>query len=154
MVEDSLMENEEQMTREIKHPFWANDEKTQIICQFHYSDGRVLEAAVSDTEEGNPDWKEIIDTFGIEAIDASTEKFATERENARKLKEQQQKESEDRAKADALFTVKLEAFEIPEIKNSKDRISKSNIRKAKSIMEVQVLTTALYLKELENGDTE
>ena len=60
--------------RIIKYPRWGNTEKTHIICQFHYDDGRVLTASVTDTEEGNPDWKEILETFTIENIDENTER--------------------------------------------------------------------------------
>ena len=59
--------------RTIKHPFWADETKTKIVCQFHYDSGEVLEASVMDTEDGNPDWAEIIETFGMEELDAAKE---------------------------------------------------------------------------------
>ena len=46
-----------------------------------------------------------------------------------------------------LFSAKLEAFEIEEIKNSKNRKLKSRIRKAKNIMEVTAFTAALLISE-------
>jgi hypothetical protein len=142
------------MKREIKHPYWANTEKTQVICQFHYEDGRILEASVMDTEEGNPDWAEIMDTFGVEGIDKATEDFGNERREAKEQQEARAKEAAEREKNDALFNIKLEVFEIPEIKDSTDREMKSRIRKAKTLTEVQIFASVLMMKELDNGATE
>lgn len=142
------------MKREIKHPYWGNLEKTQVICQFHYEDGRVLEAAVQDTDEGNPDWAEIMETFGIEGVDAETEKFGNERREVKEKQEAQAREQADRDKNDFLFNTKLEVFEIPEIKNSTNRKMKSRIRKAKTLTEVQIFASVLMMKEIDNGATE
>lgn len=139
--------------REIKHPFWADEEKTKIICQFHYSSGEVMEASVMDTDAGNPDWAEIIETFGIEAIDKSTEKYANEQNKIRDLKNAERKEKVETDVAGALFAAKLDAFEIAEVKASKDRTMKSRIRKAANFMEVTVLASILVMKEMNNGET-
>ena len=140
--------------RTIKHPFWADETKTKIVCQFHYDSGEVLEASVMDTEDGNPDWAEIIETFGMEELDAATEKFASERKRHKEIEEAQKKEAVEVDMAGALFNAKLGAFEIEEVKSSKDRVLKSRIRKAKNIMEVMVLTSALVTKEMNNGESE
>ena len=60
-----------------------------------------------------------------------------------------EKDEIERIKSDALFDAKLEAFEIADIKNSKNRTFKSRIRKSKSIMEVTALTAALIILENE-----
>lgn len=140
--------------RTIKHPFWADETKTKIVCQFHYDSGEVLEASIMDTEDGNPDWAEIIETFGMEELDVATEKFASERRRHKEIEEAQKKEAVEVDMAGALFNAKLEAFEIEEVKSSKDRVLKSRIRKAKNIMEVMVLTSALVTKEMNNGESE
>ena len=147
MDEDIIMEN-----REIKYPIWANEEKTKVKCQFHYENGERLEASVMDTEEGNPDWAELMETFGVEGIDASHEKHLAEREKQRELREAQKKEQIETEKASILFSAKLEAFEIAEVKTSKDRVMKSKIRKAASIIEVSALTAVLIMKELDNEE--
>jgi len=139
--------------REIKHPFWADEEKTKIICQFHYASGEVMEASVMDTDEGNPDWAEIIETFGIEGIDKSTEKYANEQKRVRDQKNAEQKERIETDEAGILFAAKLDAFEIAEVKASKDRTMKARIRKAANFMEVTVLTSILVMKEMDNGET-
>lgn len=137
------------MKRELKHPYWANEEKTQVIVQFHYEDGTVLEASVMETEEGNPDWKEIFETFTTEDIDATTNRLQEERAEGEAKKEQELKDKEERRKTDMLFAMKLEAFEIPEIRNSKNRELKAKIRKSQTPIEIQAYTTILLQRELE-----
>ena len=147
MDEDIIMEN-----REIKYPIWANEEKTQVKCRFYYEDGSTVEASVMDTEEGNPDWAEIMETFGVKGVDESHEMHLAEREKQRELHEAQKKEHIETEKASILFSAKLEAFEIDEVKTSKDRVMKSRIRKAGSIIEVSALTAVLIMKEIDNEE--
>lgn len=128
-----------------------NEEKTQIKCIFEYEDGGQFEAVVSDTAEGNPDWEEIMETFGVQGVDETTEKLREDREKRLEVHKQRRKDEEERIKNEALFAAKLEAFEIEEIKNSKNRDMKAKIRKAKSIVEVQSYATILLMKELENA---
>jgi|TARA_B110000858_G_C17624948_1_gene390780 hypothetical protein len=144
-----MMEN-----RTIKYPIWENEEKTKVKCQFHYESGEMMEASVMDTESGNPDWAEIMETFGVEGVDASHEKYLADREKQREMHEAQKKEQIETENASVLFTAKLEAFEIAEVKNSKDRTMKSRIRKAASIMEVSALTAVLLMREIGNEKVE
>lgn len=138
------------MKREIKHPVWVNKEKTQVQCIFEYEGGGSFEAVVSDTAEGNPDWEEIMETFGVEEIDNLTQKLEDHRLQKHNERKQQVEDHREREKNEALFACKLEAFEIPEVKASSNREMKAKIRKAKSIVEVQSYTTILLMKELEN----
>ena len=140
--------------REIKYPIWENTEKTRIKCQFHYEDGSQVEATVMDTEEGNPDWKEIMDLFGVEGVEASHQKYLAERAIHMKKREAEDKEKAEIDKASMLFSAKLEAFEVKEVKSSKDRKIKSRIRKASSFVEIQALTAVLIMKELNNEEKE
>ena len=126
MAEDSIME-----IRKIKHPIWQNEEKTRIKCQFHYEDGSHAEASVMDTEEGNPDWAELMETFGVEGVDASHAIYL-----------------EERAKSAELH----EADKIDEVKSSKDRTLKSRIRKASSLMEISTFTALLVMKEIDANE--
>ena len=135
------------MKRTIKNPYWGNNEKTQVVCEFHYENGPIQTAAVSDTTEGNPDWKEIFEIFTIEEIDQITETYKAEEFEERKKQIEFEKDEIERIKSDDLFSAKLQAFEIEEIKNSKNRKLKSRIRKAKSIIEVTAFTAALLISE-------
>jgi len=66
------------MEKVIKHPYWSRDDKKQVVCQFHYEDGSVVEAAVMNTSDGepnNPDWDLVMESFTLEDIDALTAKM-------------------------------------------------------------------------------
>ena len=142
------------MKREIKFPYWSRDDRTQVVCQFHYEDGTVLEASVMDTEEGNPDWKEIMETFTIEEIDATTNRMKEEEAEQKARKRKEEEERKERMKTDALFAMKLEAFEIPYIRESKNRKLKAKIRKARNHTEVNAYTTILLMEEIKNEQSE
>ena len=55
----------------------------------------------------------------------------------------------NRMKQETLFNIKLEAFEIEIVKNSKNKELKKLIRKAKTPLEVQAYTTILIQKEMD-----
>lgn len=137
------------MKRIIKNPYWGNDEKTQVMCEFHYEDGSAQIAAVTDTEEGNPDWKEIFNNFTTQQIDELTDGALAEAREEHEKKKQMQRDEVERMKVDALFQAKLDAFDIDMIKNSKNRELKSKIRKAKSLIEVTAFASALITLEHE-----
>ena len=50
-----------------------------------------------------------------------------------------------------LFEYKLETFEIPEIKESKNRLLKSKLRRSKSIPEVNLYAILLVQEALDEG---
>lgn len=133
--------------RIIKSPRWANAEKTHIICQFEYEDGRILTASVTDTEEGNPDWKEILETFSIENIDQNTEADLTRHNERKAQREEQQKQEEEIAKQNILFLAKSEAFDMSIIRDSSYTELKSNLRKASTLTEIHAYAGAIVALE-------
>jgi len=137
------------MKRTIKNPYWGNDEKTQVMCEFHFENGPIQVAAVTQTKEGNPDWDEIFQNFSIEEIDNLTENALAEAREEHEKRKQQEKDDIERMKVDALFQAKLDAFDIDIIKNSKNRQLKSRIRKAKTLLEVTAFASALITLEHE-----
>jgi|TARA_X000001036_G_scaffold439984_1_gene493502 hypothetical protein len=138
------------LPRTIKEPYWSNEKKDQVICQFHYESGPMVIAAVSDAEKGNPDWKEIMETFALEEIDKNTEKIIDEHKRKSDVTKEENKDKKEKQSSDVLFNSKLEAFEIDIIKNSKNRKLKSRIRKAKNLTEVIAFSSALISKEIDN----
>ena len=137
------------MKRTIKNPYWGNDQKTQVICEFHFENGPIQTAAVSQTKQGNPDWQEIFTKFTSEEIDKLTEGALAEAREEHEKRKQIERDDIERMKVDALFQAKLDAFEIDIIKNSKNRELKSRIRKAKTLIEVTVFASALISLEYE-----
>lgn len=144
--------NEMKPNRTIRNPHWTNDKKNQIHCEFHYENGPIVNACVSDTKDGNPDWKEIFDKFDIKEIEQNTQKVIQDIDYEIKFKKREKTEKNQAAKIDTLFNRKLEAFEISTVKNSKDRNLKSLIRKASNETEVYAYTAALILKEMKNEE--
>ena len=144
------------MNRKITDVRWANDRKTQVFCRYQYDDGRIIEAHVSDTTEGNPDWKEIMETFDQKILDQNTQLYLKDIQKKRDVERQKQKEREEFAKNEMLFNAKLEAFSIDEIKSSKNSALKSKIRKAKSLTEIYVYSSLLVNMEMaqKNDNTE
>lgn len=138
--------------RIIRAPRWANEEKTHIICQFEYDDGRVLTASVTDTEEGNPDWKEILEVFSTEVIDENTKKDIELHNERKTQREEQQKQEEEIAKRNILFLAKSEAFDLDIIRDSSYTDLKSNLRKASSLTEIHAYAGAIVaLETLKNS---
>jgi len=138
--------------RIIREPRWANEEKTHIICQFEYDDGRVLTASVTDTEEGNPDWKEILEVFSTEVIDENTKKDIELHNERKTQREEQQKQEEEIAKQNILFLAKSEAFDLDIIRDSSYTDLKSNLRKASSLTEIHAYAGAIVaLETLKNS---
>ena len=135
------------LPRKIENPYWGNQEKTQVICEFNYEGGPVVTAAVSNTDDGNPDWKEIFTIWTSEELDELTQKILDD-ENELKAKQKEAELDElERMKGDSLFAAKLEAFDIDIIKNSQNRNFKSKIRKAKNLTEVTSYAAALIALE-------
>jgi len=137
------------MKRIIKNPYWGNDQKTQVMCEFHYEGGLTQTAAVTQTKEGNPDWVEIFNNFTPEQIDELTEGALAEARDEHEKRKQIERDDIERMKVDALFQAKLDAFEIDIIKNSKNRELKSRIRKAKTLIEVTAFASVLITLEHE-----
>lgn len=137
------------MAREIINPRWGNEEKTHIIAGFKYDDGRVLNASITNTGDaaGNPDWEEIINTFGVAGLDANTAKALEDHTARKQQRQEQQLIDADRKKKEALFNAKAEAFDLDLVKNSKNRDVKNKIRRAHSITEVLVYTAMLHMME-------
>lgn len=145
------------ISRTYRNAVWANEAKDRINCQIvvNLDDGstQIFEAMVSQTEQGNPDWDAIMEKFGEEALDnATTEELKQkniEREKRSKDNEERIKREAEFKRQEDLFAIKLEAFELEEVKNSTNRELKAKIRKSKTAMEVQAYTTILLMKELE-----
>jgi hypothetical protein len=144
MGEDKLI-----MAREIINPRWGNEEKTHIIAGFKYDDGRVLTASITNVGDAaeNPDWKEIVETFGSEGLDQNT-KRSIDNHIKRKTKALEERSIDmERMKKEELFNAKAESFEIELVKSSKNRAVKNKIRRAASITEVLVYTALLHMLE-------
>lgn len=136
------------MERKIIDPYWGNQEHTQIVCKFHYEDGRVLDVSVVNTDGKNPDWAAILEVYSEEQITERTNRMAQERAERRKEQQDQENERRERFENEILFNHKIRLFEIEEIQNSKNRAMKAKIRKAVSPEAASVYAAVLVQQEM------
>lgn len=140
------------MKRKIEQPFYTSDERNQISCIFEFADGSRAQAMVNkmNGDDVNPDWSEIIETFGVDDIEQRT-KEVIELDIAKQKEGQAGKK---RQFEEQLFNLKLEVFEIPEIKASKNTKLKSKIRRAKKPLEVELWAGVLLKTEWDSSIAE
>lgn len=103
-------------------------------------------------DDGTPNemFNEVIEFLGDESIEASTKKRLEKKQAEAELDKQKKLEHERAKKLEKLFEYKLETFEIPEIKASKNRLLKSKLRRSKSIPEVNLYAMMIVKESLED----
>jgi uncharacterized protein YydD (DUF2326 family) len=138
--------------------FWESYDQNRIttILMIADDEGRVTKQQLTVNRynpdgTNNPDFKEIIDQLTEEKITQNTQKRTEKRAAEREAKEQQRLEREKAAELQKLFEEKIQAFEIEDIKNSKNRVLKAKLRKAKNLIEVNIYSMMIVMEELENG---
>lgn len=136
------------MKRTIKNPHWINNARSILSAEFHYDDGRVVEATISESDGNNPDLREIMENFSKEELEKNTLNKIRKINNEREAEKQKKEAEAQRKQQEELFAVKLKIFEIDRIKNSTNRTLKSAIRRSKSDLEAQAYAAALLLAEI------
>lgn len=142
------------MKRTIVNPHWINNARTVLSAEFHYDDGRVTTATISDTDAGNPDLLEIKQKFTVEELEQNTRKKISDIQRERERKFQEEQAKAQRKQQEELFAAKLKIFEIDAIKESTNRALKSKIRKSKSDVEALAWAAALMLNEAQLSSSE
>jgi hypothetical protein len=151
MAEQEVAEQEEKWTHDTMiEGLWRTDEKKEISILYERQDkSRYSGQALEDSRE----WKDFFHKFTSEQIDEFSETNKQQREiqnNDRgprsKIKERDEKQRFERKRAaddlETLFRAKLEAFEIPEVRDSENRELRSRIRKSKSLTEISALVAS------------
>lgn len=142
--------------RWMDNAFWETDEKKQLNCILEMEDdvGRVTRQVMllnRHDRDGNPNelFNEVVDAVGVDRIDQETID-RVERKKAEAEEEKIREEEHNKArKLEKLFNYKLEAFEVEEIKNSKNRKLKAKLRRAKSKIEVDMYSIMILQDQLE-----
>tara|TARA_A200000159_G_scaffold15291_1_gene12649 strand:- start:5354 stop:5803 length:450 start_codon:yes stop_codon:yes gene_type:complete len=98
-------------------------------------------------------FQEVIEYLGMDKIDESSKKRLEKKQAEAELEKQKKLEHERAKKLEMLFEYKLETFEIPEIKESKNRLLKSKLRRSKSIPEVNLYAMMIVKDALEDDNT-
>ena len=150
------------MTRRwLDNAFWETPRKHVLnpISEEDLEDGK-KKTQVYKVDKFNSDgtenalFLEIVEFLGEEKIEASTER-RMKRKAAEADAEKQRKVEEERARnLEKLFKYKLETFEIEEIKNSKNRVLKSKLRRSKSIPEVNLYAIMIVKEVIDNAESD
>ena len=152
----------------LNNAYWEKDDKSLLKCirlVKQPQGGRKKEVLrfTKLRKDGTPcpNYREVVETVGEDVIDKNTlerKQRKGKEEKEKKAVEEQKRKSKE---LEQLFNLKLQAFEIPEIKNSSDRNLRTRMRRAKNGIEVQALASVIIAKELgylttptDNGNTE
>ena len=139
----------------LDNAYWEKEDKSLLKCirmTKIATGGRKKDVLVFPKfeKDGTPNihYREVVETVGLEKINKNTE----DRKN-RKEKEDQQKKAiaEQKRKShelEQLFNLKLQAFEIPEIKESPDRELRTRMRRAKNVIELNAISAIIIAKSL------
>lgn len=90
-------------------------------------------------------WDDLMSQFSEDDITKATEQDIIKYREERKKREASEKERMEREFQEMLFAEKLQAFELPEIKNSTNIPLKRKLRKANNMLEVYVYAAALVI---------
>lgn len=138
--------------------FWESYDQNRITTVLMITDdeGRVTKQQLTVNRynpdgTNNPDFQGIIKQLTEEKITKNTQKRNEKRAAEREAREQQRLEKEKANQLQKLFEAKIEAFDIEDIKNSKNRVLKAKLRKAKNLIEVNIYSMMIVMEELENG---
>jgi hypothetical protein len=138
--------------------FWESYDQNRITTILMTTDdeGRITKQQLTVNRYNpdgtdNPDFQEIITQLTEEKITENTQKRNERRNAEREAREQQRLEKEKAQELQRLFEAKIQAFEIDDIKNSKNRALKAKLRKARNLVEVNIYSMMIVMEELENG---
>ena len=135
-----------------KDPIWQDKPNNYIVCRIHQGNGEYAVAHIVAADEGNADFDAVMEMYGEEEIDRLTAEHHEERKRREQVEKERAEVQQARKKQEVLFNMKLEAFEIEEIKNSQNRDLKKRLRKAKSPIEIQAYATLLIQEALANEE--
>jgi|TARA_R110000796_G_scaffold9246_6_gene31692 hypothetical protein len=138
-----------------KHPYFLDKSvrsmKAEILVAGEYQEC-IINAGAPETGYVNADYDAIMEEYGEEELDRLTA-LVNDIESEKLERHEEQKTIQlNRMKQETLFNIKLEAFEIEIVKNSKNKELKKLIRKAKTPLEVQAYTTILIQKEMDTHE--
>jgi hypothetical protein len=140
----------------LDNAFWETEEKNQLNCILEIVDdeGREIRQVMKlnrTDRDGTPNemFNEVVDALGEQRIDQETQDRVERKKAEAEEHKQRELEHQKARKLEKLFNYKLEAFEVEEIKNSKNRKLKGKLRRAKSRIEVDLYSIMILQEQLE-----
>jgi hypothetical protein len=141
------MTQEQKNYEYLPNAYWEKEDRSELKCirMTKHSDGKKTKEILVikrhlPSGQLNPQYGEVIGLFGIPAIDKNTQERKEKKEKEvveKKAVDEQKRKSKE---LEQLFNLKLQAFEIEEVKNGSDRDIRAKMRRAKNIMELNALT--------------
>lgn len=150
------------MTRRwLDNAFWETPRKhiLNAISEEDIEDGK-KQTKVHKVDKFNSDgsenelFLEIVNFLGEDVINASTERRLKRKSEEAEVEKQRKSEEARARKLEELFKYKLETFEIEEIKESKNRVLKSKLRRSKSIPEVNLYAMMIVKESIEDAESD
>jgi len=129
----------------LPNAFWTNwekkgEDKSSITALKRIDSNSTIQIT---TNEGQEDYNNLISQLSLSKITENTV-IRFNKKQREKAEKDLIKEQRDKSKMlEELFSFKLKVFETESVKNSENKKIKSKIRKAKSQIEAQALTTLL-----------
>lgn len=96
----------------------------------------------------NPQYNEVVDAIGVNVIDRYTQQRHEEKQKKRLEDEVKHEQKKQSAQLESLFSTKIRAMEIPEVKNSNNKALRTRIRRAQNELEVNALVSLIIGEEL------
>jgi len=134
----------------IKDAFWETPEKNQLNCISEHKEGFKDVRQVHKLKRGDPLFDECVEALTEKHIDVNTDRRVNKKFKEQEQQRQLEINKRKAQKLEELFNYKLETFEIEDIKESKNRILKSKLRRSKSIPEVNLYAIMIIQDKLEN----
>ena len=140
----------------LDNAFWETPKKEILNAISEEEEGNKLRRQVHKlsklNDDGSPNelFNEVIEFLGEDKINEATKVRLDRKQAEAEIEKQKKLEQERSKKLEKLFEYKLETFEIPEIKESKNRLLKSKLRRSKSIPEVNLYAMMIVKEALED----
>lgn len=149
----------------LDNAFWtdgtaARKDTITAIREVQHSDDSPVDRQVitisklSPDESTNPDWVSVLEQLGEDTIEANTQQRVAKKAADREKHMLHQQEVAKAKSLEELFNYKLKAFEVEDIKNSKNRPLKAKLRKAKNVVEVNVFATMIIMEKMNEAAEE
>lgn len=135
-----------------KDPIWQDKSNNHIVCRILQGDGVYAVAHIVAADGVNADFDAVLEMYGEEEIDRLTEEHKSQQFEIEAANKERALADQARHKQEILFNMKLESFDIEEIKNSQNKELKKRLRKAKTPIEVTAYATLLIQEALANAE--
>jgi hypothetical protein len=135
-----------------KDPIWQDKSNKHIVCRMLQGNGDYAVAHIVAADGVNPDFDAVLEMYGEEELDRLTAEHKSQQFQIETANKERALADQARHKQEILFNMKLEAFEIEEIKNSQNKDLKKRLRKSKTPIEVNAYATLLIQDALANAE--